>query len=102
MDRAVAALPRTNGNAPRHYGTRAHTHGEVAAALEAVRQVRCIHPSAVLCVEVIALTALQAGETGGALGRDPRGSGTVDDPAVADEGRVRDLWAIEPGRARCA
>ena len=64
MDRAVVALPRVNGNAPRHY--RALSHGEVAAALEAVRRVKYIHPSAVLCVEMIALTAVRAGEARGA------------------------------------
>ena len=58
------ALPRTNGNAPRHY--RALPHREVAAALEAIRRVRYIHPSAVLCVEMIALTAVRAGEARGA------------------------------------
>ena len=64
VDRAVVALPRVNGNAPRHY--RALPHGEVAAALEAVRRVKYIHPSAVLCVEMIALTAVRAGEARGA------------------------------------
>ena len=44
MDRAVVALPRANGNAPRHY--RALPHREVAAALEAIRRVKYIHPSA--------------------------------------------------------
>ena len=64
MDRAVVALPRANGNAPRHY--RALPHREVAAALEAIRRVKYIHPSAVLCVEIIALTAVRAGEARGA------------------------------------
>ena len=64
MDRAVVALPRANGNAPRHY--RALPHREVAAALGAIRRVRYIHPSAVLCVEMIALTAVRAGEARGA------------------------------------
>jgi integrase len=64
VDRAVVALPRTNGNAPRHY--RALPHGEVAAAIGAIRRVKYIHPSAVLCVEMIALTAVRAGEARGA------------------------------------
>ena len=64
VDRAVVALPRANGHAPRHY--RALPHREVAAALEAIRRVRYIHPSAVLCVEMIALTAVRAGEARGA------------------------------------
>ncbi len=64
VDRAVVALPRANGNAPRHY--RALPHREVAAALGAIRRVRYIHPSAVLCVEMIALTAVRAGEARGA------------------------------------
>ena len=64
VDRAVVALPRANGNAPTHY--RALPHGEVAAALGAIRRVKYIHPSAVLCVEMIALTAVRAGEARGA------------------------------------
>ena len=54
VDRAVVALPRANGNAPTHY--RALPHREVAAALGTIRRVRYIHPSAVLCVEMVALT----------------------------------------------
>ena len=65
VDRAVVALPRANGNAPTHY--RALPHREVAAALGAIRRVRYIHPSAVLCVETVALTAVRAGEARGAL-----------------------------------
>ena len=64
VDRAVVALPRTNGNAPRHY--RALSHREVAAAVGAIRRVKYIHPSAVLCVEMIVLTAVRAGEARGA------------------------------------
>ncbi len=64
VDRAVVALPRANGNAPRHY--RALPHREVTAALGAIRRVKYIHPSAVLCVEMIALTAVRAGEARGA------------------------------------
>ena len=64
VDRAVVGLPRANGNAPRHY--RALPHGEVAAAIRAIRRVKYIHPSAVLCVEMIALTAVRAGEARGA------------------------------------
>ena len=65
LDRAVVALPRANGNAPTHY--RALPHREVAAALGAIRRVRYIHPSAVLCVEMVALTAVRAGEARGVL-----------------------------------
>ena len=64
MDRAVVALPRANGNTARHY--RALPHREVAAALGAIRRVKYIHPSAGLCVEMIALTAVRAGEARGA------------------------------------
>ena len=64
VDRAVVALPRANGNAPRHY--RALPHREVAAALRAISRVKYMHPSAVLCVEMIALTAVRAGEARGA------------------------------------
>ena len=64
MDRAVAALPRGNGNPPTHY--RALLHGEVAAALRAIRRARYVHPAAVLCVEMIALTVVRAGEALGA------------------------------------
>ncbi len=64
VDRAVAALPRVNGYAPTHY--RALPHREVAAAIRAIRGVRYIHPSAMPCVEMIALTAVRAGEARGA------------------------------------
>ncbi|WP_420438304.1 tyrosine-type recombinase/integrase [Candidatus Palauibacter sp.] len=64
VDRAVVALPRANGNAPRHY--RALPHGEVAAAIRAIRRVKYIHPAAMPCVEMIALTAVRAGEARGA------------------------------------
>ena len=87
VDRAVVALPRANGNASRHY--RALPHREVAVALGAIRRVRYIHPSAVLCVEMIALTAVRAGEARGA--RWDEIGGEVDDPGVEDEGRARAL-----------
>ena len=64
VDRATVALPRANGNAPTHY--RALPHREVAAALGAIRLVKYIHPSAMPCVEMIALTAVRAGEARGA------------------------------------
>ena len=64
VDRAVAALPKMNGTATKHY--RALPHPAVGASLEAIRRVRYIHPSAVLCVEMIALTAVRAGEARGA------------------------------------
>ena len=87
VDRAVVALPRANGNAPRHY--RALPHREVAAALGAIRRVKYIHPAAVLCVEMIALTAV-ADRRGarGALGGDRPYGCEVDDPGVEDEGRA--------------
>ena len=66
MDRTVVALPRANGNAPKHY--RALPHEEVGAAVGAIRGARYIHPSAALCVEMIALTAVRAGEALGARG----------------------------------
>ena len=68
VDRAVVALPKANGNATRH--CRALPRGEVAAALRAIRRVKYIHPSAVLCVEMIALTAVRAGEGRGARWRE--------------------------------
>ena len=64
VDRAAVALPRGNGNAPTHY--RALPHREVAAAIRAIRRVKYIHPSAMPCVEMIALTAVRAGEALGA------------------------------------
>ena len=64
VDRAVVALPKANGNPPTHY--RALPHGEVAAAVGAIRRVRYVHPSAVLCVEMVVLTAVRAGEACGA------------------------------------
>ncbi len=59
-DREVVALPRANGNAPRHY--RALPHLEIEVALGAIRRLKYILPSAVLCVEMIALTAVRTGE----------------------------------------
>ena len=64
LDRAVVALPRTNGSTPTHL--RALPHREVAAAIRAIRRVRYIHPSAMPCVEMIALTAVRAGAARGA------------------------------------
>ena len=64
VDRATVALPRANGYAPTHH--RALPHGEIEAAIRAIRGVRYIHPSAMLCVEAIALTAVRAGEARGA------------------------------------
>ena len=64
VDRAVAALPKANGNAAKHH--RALPHGEVAAALRAIRRTTDAHPAAALCVELIALTAVRPGEARGA------------------------------------
>ena len=89
LDPAAVALPRANGNAPTHY--RVLPHREVASALRAIHGVRYIHPSAMPCVEMIALTAVRAGEARGAR---------VDDPRVEDEGRSRVLCSVEHGRAR--
>ena len=63
VDRAVAALPKQNGNAGGHH--RALPHGEVAAALRAIRRAGNGSPAA-LCVELIALTAVRPGEARGA------------------------------------
>ena len=59
VDRAVAALPKANGNGPRHH--RALPHREVAGALRAIRRIGDESPAA-LCVELIALTAVRPGE----------------------------------------
>ena len=63
VDRAVAALPKQNGGAGGHH--RALPHGEVAAALRAIRRAGNGSPAA-LCVELIALTAVRPGEARGA------------------------------------
>ncbi len=63
VDRAVAALPKANGNGPRHH--RALPHREVAGALRAIRRIGDESPAA-LCVELIALTAVRPGEARGA------------------------------------
>ena len=65
VDRAVAALPKVNGNGPRHH--RALPHHEVPAALRAIRRTTDVHPAAALCVELIALTAVRVGEARAAL-----------------------------------
>ena len=62
VDRAVAALPKQNGGGRHH---RALPHGEIAAALRAIRRVGNGSPAA-LCVELIALTAVRPGEARGA------------------------------------
>ena len=63
VDRAVAALPKQNGGAGGHH--RALPHGEIAAALRAIRRVGN-GSAAALCVELIALTAVRPGEARGA------------------------------------
>ncbi len=64
VDRAVAALPKAVGNGPKHH--RALPHQEVPAALRAIHRTPDAPPAAVLCVELIALTAVRAGEARGA------------------------------------
>ncbi len=63
VDRAVAALPKANGNGPKHH--RALAHREIAGALRAVRRIGG-ESAAALCVELIALTAVRPGEARGA------------------------------------
>ncbi len=63
VERAVAALPKANGSAASHH--RALPHGEIAAALRAVRRAGDGSVAA-LCVELIALTAVRPGEARGA------------------------------------
>ena len=105
VDRAVEALPKVNGNTTSHH--RALPHGEVAAALRAVRRTTDTHPSAVLCVELIVLTAVRPGGSSrrGArrtLGGDRHGRGSVDDPGFSDEGGPRVRRTAQHGRARRA
>ncbi len=63
VDRAVAALPKANGNGKQHH--RALPHREVAGALRAIRRIGESSPSA-LCLELIVLTAVRPGEARGA------------------------------------
>ena len=63
VDRAVAALPKANGNGPKHH--RALAHREIAGALRAIRRIGG-ESTAALCVELIALTAVRPGEARGA------------------------------------
>ncbi|MCY4398772.1 MAG: site-specific integrase, partial [Gemmatimonadetes bacterium] len=63
VDRAVAALPKPNGNAGGHH--RALPHGEIPAALRAIRRVGDGSPAA-FCVELLVLTAVRPGEARGA------------------------------------
>ena len=58
VDRAVAALPKANGNGTQH--DRALPHREVAGALRAIRRIGEASPAA-LCVELIALTGVRRG-----------------------------------------
>ena len=64
VDRAVVALPKANGHTTTHH--RALPHVQVAAPLRIVRRTTDTHPSAALCVELIALTAVRPGEARGA------------------------------------
>ena len=84
VDRAVEALPKANGNGPSHH--RALPHGEVAAALWALRRTTDTHPSAALCVELIVLTAVRPGEARGARWDE------------IDIGAAR--WTIPPSRMK--
>ena len=94
----VVALPRANGNAPRH--CRALPHREVAAALGAIRRGE-VHPPVGGVVRGNDRVDGGAGRRGarGALGRDRRRGGEVDDPRVEDEGRARVLRPAEHGPA---
>ncbi len=84
VDRAVEALPKANGNGPSHH--RALPHGEVTAALRALRRTTDTHPSAALCVELIVLTAVRPGEARGARWDE------------IDIGAAR--WTIPPSRMK--
>ena len=101
VDRTVAALPRANGNAPKQY--RALPHEEVGAAVEAIRGVR-LHSPVGGVVRRDDRVDGGAGRRGarGAVGRDRRGGGAVDDSGVEDEGRARVLGPVEHGRTGCA
>ena len=69
MDQALAALPKANGAGAEHY--RALRHREVRAALRAIRRTGGGRP-AVLCVELLALTAVRPGEARGARWEERR------------------------------
>ena len=60
VDRAVAALPRANAGATKHY--RALPHTEVRGALRAIRRGEVVNPAAALWVELVAFTAVRPGE----------------------------------------
>ena len=83
VDRAVAALPKVNGNGTTHH--RARPHGEVPDAL---RRIRSANPpeSARLAVELIVLTAARSGEARAA---------TWDEIDTAAK-----VWTIPPARMK--
>ena len=62
VDRAVAALPKANENTGSHH--RALPHGEIVAAIHAIRRVGD-GSLAALCVELIVLTAVRPGVPAG-------------------------------------
>ena len=83
VDRAVAALPKVNGNGTTHH--RALPHGEVPAALRRIRSANAPE-SARLAVELIVLTAARSGEARAA---------TWDEIDTAAK-----VWTIPPARMK--
>ena len=83
VDRAVAALPKVNGNGTTHH--RALPHGEVPDALRRIRSANAL-ASARLAVELIVLTAARSGEAR---------SATWDEIDTAAK-----VWTIPPARMK--
>ena len=83
VDRAVAALPKVNGNGTTHH--RALPHGEVPDALRRIRSANAPE-SARLAVELIVLTAARSGEARAA---------TWDEIDTAAK-----VWTIPPARMK--
>ena len=83
VDRAVAALPKVNGNGTTHH--RALPHGEVPDALRCIRSANA-PASARLTVELIVLTAARSGEARAA---------TWDEIDTAAK-----VWTIPPARMK--
>ena len=83
VDRAVAALPKVNGNGTTHH--RALPHGEVPDALRRIRSANTTE-SARLAVELIVLTAARSGEARAA---------TWDEIDTAAK-----VWTIPPARMK--
>ena len=83
VDRAVAALPKVNGNGTTHH--RALPHGEVPDALRRIRSANT-QVSARFAVELIVLTAARSGEARAA---------TWDEIDTAAK-----VWTIPPARMK--